>query len=56
MKSTQLKQKITPCKQQHSSLAKPSDNADTRYDYLMLLTNEWIASQDHSNDFIRSVN
>jgi len=32
------------------------DNQDSRYDYLMLLTNDWIASQNHCNDFIRSIN
>lgn len=49
-----LKQKKTPDKQKPA--AKVTDNQDTRYDYLMLLTNDWIASQHHSNDFIRSIN
>ncbi|GEM_PF-6614257 len=56
MKPTQAEQKIAPCKQQHSALAKLNDNTDTRYEYLLLLTDEWISTQDNSNDFIRSVN
>jgi len=59
MKPTQLEQKTTPCKQYNPTApTKATDtiNTDSRYDYLMLLTNDWIASQNHTSDFIRSVN
>jgi len=55
MKQTNLKQQ-TPIYQAPRSSVKATDNQDTRYDYLMLLTNDWIATQKHSNDFIRSIN
>jgi len=54
--TTILKQQKTPNHQVSRSSGKASDNQDTRYDYLMLLTNDWIATQKHSNDFIRSIN
>jgi len=56
MKPTQLKQKQTPNNLLPALSDKANDNQDSRYDYLMLLTNDWTASQNHSNDFIRSVN
>ena len=56
MKATKLKQNETPKTQAPPSSDKTLDNQDTRYDFLMLLTNDWIASQKHSNDFIRSIN
>jgi len=55
MKPTNLKQQ-TPNNQLPALSDKENDNQDGRYDYLMLLTNDWIASQNHSNDFIRSIN
>lgn len=55
MKPTKLKQQ-TPNHQVPRASVKAADNQDARYDYLMLLTNDWIATQKHSNDFIRSIN
>ena len=56
MKSTNLKNKPTARKQHHSISSKPANNADSRYDYLMSLNNDWIVSQNNTSDFIRSVN
>lgn len=55
MKPTKPKQQ-TPKHQIPGSSVKAADNQDKRYDYLMLLTNDWIATQKHNNDFIRSIN
>jgi len=55
MKPTKLKQQ-TANHQVPRTLVKTADNQDTRYDYLMLLTNDWIATQKYGNDFIRSIN
>lgn len=56
MKPINLKQQQTPNHQVPYSSVKKYDNQDTRYDYLMLLTNDWITTQKHSNNFIRSIN
>ena len=56
MKATKLKNRPTPQKQRHSISPKRTDNIDTRYDYLMSLNNDWIALQNSTSDFIRSVN
>ncbi len=56
MKPIKLKQNEIHDHQVLRSSVKAFDNKDTRYDYLMLLTNDWIATQKHSNDFIRSIN
>lgn len=56
MKTIKLKQKQTPGHQFPPSSGEASENQDTRYDYLMLLTNHCITTQKHSNDFIRSIN
>ncbi len=56
MKPMHVKQNETSDKKPSPLSAKVTDNQDTRYDYLMLLTNEWIASQKLNHDFIRSIN
>lgn len=55
MKPAKIKHKTLNHQLPRSSV-KTADNQDTRYDYLMVLTNDWIATQKHSNDFIRSIN
>jgi len=56
MKPSQLKQKQTANHPLPTSSDKATDVQDCRYEYLMQLNNDWIASQNHSNDFIRYVN
>jgi len=56
MKPTQLNQKETHAHQVPALSVKVFKSQDTRYDYLMLLTNNWITTQKHSDDFIRSIN
>ena len=56
MKNINLKSKTTNDKIPRTVSSKQKENADLRYDYLMTLNSDWIATQNNAGDFIRSIN
>ena len=56
MKATKFKKQLTNNKQERSKLLIQYKNTDTCYHYLMSMNNKGIASQNNTDDFIRSVN